>query len=154
MAKFVEWSQDLSVGLEEIDAQHKLLIDLINDMHDAISQQKGTDAVAGILTQLFDYTRIHFAVEESLMRIFGYPAYQEHKLQHDQLIRKLRKLQEKADSSTAPVAFELMHLLKIWLTKHIMDTDKKYEAYFLQAGASPRLKSKSWISRMWDHLSD
>ena len=84
MAKFVEWSDVLSVGIEEIDAQHKVLVDLVNEMHQAIHQRRGSDAVREILAQLADYTRIHFAVEESLMRILGYPGYDDHKAEQEE----------------------------------------------------------------------
>ncbi|MEW8498684.1 MAG: hemerythrin domain-containing protein, partial [Candidatus Thiodiazotropha taylori] len=69
MGKFVEWSDALSVGIEEIDEQHKMLVDLVNKMHEAIHQRHGSDVVKSILGDLAEYTRIHFAVEESLMRI-------------------------------------------------------------------------------------
>ncbi len=36
MARFVEWSDELSVGVEEIDEQHKVLVGLVNEMHEAI----------------------------------------------------------------------------------------------------------------------
>ena len=152
MAKFVEWSDVLSVGIEEIDSQHKVLVAMVNEMHDAIHKRRGSDAVRGILGKLADYTRIHFAVEESLMRILGYPGYDEHKEQHEELIANMQDLQHKVEKGTTAIGFELMHFLKIWLTKHIMESDQRYAEYFIQAGAKPRLKKKSWASRLWDHL--
>lgn len=152
MTKFVEWSDVLSVGIEEIDSQHKVLVGLVNEMHDAIHQRRGSDAVRGILNRLADYTRIHFAVEESLMRILGYPEYDEHKVQHEELIGNMQELQHKVETGTTAIGFELMHFLKIWLTKHIMESDQRYAEFFIQAGAKPRFKKKSWASRLWDHL--
>jgi hemerythrin len=58
--RFVEWSDDLSVGIEEIDNQHKVLVDLVNEMHAAIQQRKGSEAVQRVLSKLADYTRIHY----------------------------------------------------------------------------------------------
>ena len=89
MAKFVEWSDDLSVGIEEIDSQHKVLVDLVNQMHEAIHQRHGSDVVIDILNQLTDYTRIHFAVEESLMRILNYPGYEDHRDVHEELVQHI-----------------------------------------------------------------
>lgn len=152
MTKFVEWSDVLSVGIEEIDAQHKVLVGMINEMHEAIHERRGSDAVHGVLTKLGDYTRIHFAVEESLMRILGYPGYDEHKELHEELIANLQDLQHKVDTGKTAIGFELMHFLKIWLTKHIMESDQQYAEFFINAGAKPRLRKKSWTSRLWDHL--
>lgn len=150
MSKFVEWSNDaLSVGIEEIDEQHKVLVELINRMHDAIHKRHGSDVVKGILAELADYTRIHFTVEESLMRILNYPGYEEHKEIHEELLNHVIELKEKVESGKTAIGFELMHFLKNWLTKHIMEEDMQYSGFFLAAGAKPKLEKKSWIKRLW-----
>ena len=69
MSTFIEWSNELSVGIEEIDAQHKVLVDLLNQTHEAIQQRYTAQVTNDIIDQLGEYTRVHFAVEESLMRI-------------------------------------------------------------------------------------
>ena len=152
MGQFIAWSDVLSVGIDEIDAQHKVLVGLVNQMHEAIHERHGSDVVRGILTKLADYTKIHFAVEESLMRILGYPGYDEHKVQHEELIHSMLDLQEKVDSGKTAIGFELMHFLKIWLTKHIMESDQDYGSYFVEAGIKAKFKKKSWAGRLWDHL--
>ena len=150
MRNFIEWSDDdLSVGIEEIDAQHKILVGLVNRMHQAIHERHGSDVVKGILAELADYTRIHFAVEESLMRIFGYPGYEEHKEMHEELLQNVHELQEKVESGKTAIGFELMHFLRNWLTKHIMDEDMQYSGYLIAAGAQPHVQKKSWIKRLW-----
>jgi hemerythrin len=152
MGKFVEWSDVLSVGIEEIDAQHQVLVGLVNEMHEAIRLHHSSDVVHGILNKLAEYTRIHFAVEESLMRILDYPDYETHKTQHEGLIQAVQDLQQKVDSGKASVGFELMHFLKVWLTKHIIESDKEYSAYFLSSGAKSKLKKKSWAARLWEGM--
>jgi hemerythrin len=149
MGKFVEWSNELSVGIEEIDEQHKVLVDLVNKMHEAIHQRHGNEVVQGILADLAEYTRIHFAVEESLMRILNYPDYDNHKEIHEELLESVSDLLEKVASGKTAIGFELMHFLKTWLTKHIMEEDKQYTGFFLKAGAQPTLSKKSWIQRLW-----
>ncbi len=149
MSNFVEWSDTLSVGIEEIDEQHKVLVDLVNQMHEAIHQRHGSDVVIGILGTLAEYTRIHFAVEESLMRILNYPGYEQHKEIHEELLHTVQDLQEKVASGKRSIGFELMHFLKTWLTKHIMEEDMQYSGFFLKAGAQPTLGKKSWIKRLW-----
>lgn len=146
---FVQWNDTLSVGIEEIDEQHKVLVSLLNEMHDAISEQKGSSVVEEILAKLSEYARIHFAVEESLMRILNYPDYETHKGHHDELVQQVLDLQEQVRSGKAAISFQLMHFLKVWLTKHIMVEDQGYSEHFLSAGASSTLKRKSWIERLW-----
>jgi hemerythrin len=152
MARFVEWSDVLSVGIEEIDVQHQVLVGLVNEMHEAIRLRHANEVVHGILNKLAEYTRIHFAVEESLMRILDYPDYEGHKAQHEELIRSVIDLQEKVNNGKASVGFELMHFLKVWLTKHIIESDKEYGSYFLASGARPKLKKRSWAARLWEGI--
>ena len=149
MSNFVEWDDTLSVGIEEIDEQHKVLVDLVNKMHEAIHQRHGSDVVIGILSDLTEYTRIHFAVEESLMRILNYPDYDNHKQVHEELLHTVADLQDKVASGKKSIGFELMHFLKTWLVKHIMEEDMQYSGFFLEAGAQPKLGKKSWISKLW-----
>jgi len=152
MGKFIEWSNVLSVGIDEIDTQHQVLVDLVNEMHEAIHARQGSEVVQDVLGKLADYTKIHFAVEESLMRILGYPGYEEHKAQHEELIHTMADLQHKVQTGKTAIGFELMHFLKIWLTKHIMESDMQYGEYFVEAGLKPKFRKKSWATKLWDHL--
>jgi hemerythrin len=152
MGKFIEWSDVLSVGIDEIDAQHQVLVDLVNEMHEAIHARHGSEAVQDVLGKLADYTKIHFAVEESLMRILGYPGYEEHKAQHEELIHSMVDLQHKVETGKTAIGFELMHFLKIWLTKHIMESDQQYSHFFMEAGLKPKFQKRGWATKLWDHL--
>ncbi len=147
MTNFIEWSDEFSVGIQEIDEQHKVLIDLLNDLHDAITNRRAADVTDNILKRLDDYVHIHFAVEESLMRILHYPEYKQHKLKHDELIDQLTKLNKKLEAGRASISFELMYFLKMWLTKHILEIDKRFGPYFIQQGIKPKLYSARWTSR-------
>ncbi len=152
MPKLVEWSDELSVGIQEIDEQHKVLVGLLNQLHDAIHQRHGSDAARKILDELADYTRIHFAVEESLMRVLEYPGYEAHKQQHEDLIQQLVDLKEKLDAGGHSISFELLHFLKVWLTKHILESDKEYSPHFLSSGVKASWHKKSWVGKLWGSL--
>jgi hemerythrin len=153
MGKFVEWSNELSVGIEEIDSQHKVLVDLLNEVHEAIQQGRTVEVTKSIIDRLDEYTRVHFAVEESLLRILHYQDYDRHKEDHDKLIAQLGDLRTKLDKGKGSIGFELVFFLKGWLTKHIMEGDKRYAAYLLAQGVKPELsKSASWARRFWHSL--
>ncbi|MBL8260291.1 MAG: hemerythrin family protein [Candidatus Competibacteraceae bacterium] len=149
MSKFVEWSNELSMGLEEIDAQHQILVDLLNEIHEAIQQRQGIEAARNIIGRLDEYARVHFAVEESLMRILHYPEYDKHREEHDQLIEQLNGFRDKLAEGKGSLNFELAHFLKLWLTRHIMEVDKRYVAHFLAQGIRPELAKSSWKQRFW-----
>ncbi len=148
----IDWSDELSVGIQEIDDQHQFLVELLNKLHRAIHQRQGTAAAQAILVELADYTRIHFAVEESLMRILGYPGYADHKQQHDHLIEEIGELQEKLESGKKSITFELLHFLRIWLTRHIMEEDQQYSPFFLSRGAVATGDKASIAGRLWKSL--
>jgi hemerythrin len=152
MVRFVEWSNELSVGIEEIDAQHKVLVDFLNQIHEAIQQRHGAEVTSVIIERLSEYTRIHFAVEESLMRILHYPEYERHKEEHDRLIEQLNGFRTKLETGKGSISFELAHFLKVWLTKHIMEADKHYTPHFLEQGIRPELSKQSWVKKLWHSL--
>lgn len=145
----VEWNDELSVGIQEIDEQHKILVNLLNDLNIAITEHHGTQESQRILAELIDYTRIHFAVEESLMRILDYPNYEIHKEHHELLIQQIHQLNDKLTNDHKAISFELLHFLKKWLTKHIMEEDKEYTPFLLSKGVKASYEKKSWMSRLW-----
>ncbi len=154
MSKFMEWSAALSVGVDELDSQHKVLVGLVNELHEALTQGREREVLDAVLTRLVEYTRIHFAVEESLMRLLGYPGLDAHMEEHRALIARLNALRRKADAGDATVSIELMDFLKLWLTSHIMESDQRYARHFVEVGVAPTLRQRSQSARFWDHLRD
>ncbi|GHD56687.1 bacteriohemerythrin [Jeongeupia chitinilytica] len=152
MQPLVEWHDGLSVGIQEIDEQHKVLVDLLNELYDAIREHHGREASVAILARLADYTRIHFTVEESLMRILGYPEYDEHKVHHESLIAQLQAFQQRVADGDA-ITFELLHFLRNWLTKHIQEGDTRYTEFFLSRGAQRNWQKKGWLDRFWSGIA-
>ena len=99
MEQLLAWTDDLSVGIEEIDRQHKELVNILNELHEAITQRRASSACVAILDELIEYTRVHFTVEESLFRILGYPGYGPHHQEHEKLIEQIVGLQRKIKRS-------------------------------------------------------
>ena len=151
--EFLAWSDELSVGIQEIDEQHKILAGLPNCLFNEAILNKGDPAVIeSILNELVQYTQIHFSVEESLFRIFNYPEADIHQQHHNQLKKEVFEIKNKFTSGAA-VDLDLMHLLREWLTKHIMIEDKQYTQFFLSKGLKANWpKSRSWIGKIWDSM--
>jgi hemerythrin len=143
----VQWSDKYTVGIPEIDEQHKTLFDLIDKIHCAIFEHKGTEVCVGVLDELIDYTRIHFALEQSLMHMGGYPEYEAHCTLHRALVAEVESMQSKIHSGSAAISFELLHFLRNWLSKHILGEDKKYSEFFAQHGHN---SFHSWAERSND----
>jgi len=148
----IEWTDKLSIGIEEIDEQHKVLVNLLNRLHAAIIQRNDTEVLEEILDELAQYTVIHFSVEESLMRIFNYPDYEEHKQHHKELTLQVVELKEKIRKEKLSISIEVLMFLRHWLTHHILVDDKKYEPFFVQHGLQKTWSERSWAGKIWDNL--
>jgi hemerythrin len=125
-----KWSSDLSVGIEEFDSHHKRLIQLINDLNDAISAGNEATATREVLTELTNYTMYHFFAEEEAMQKYGYPGYQQHRQEHIALIEKTLGFVQDWHRGETGLGREVLEFLKGWLMHHILHTDKKYIPFF------------------------
>ena len=130
----VKWGPQYSVGIDRIDDQHKIWIELINALHDAMSQGKGHEIVARVYKEMIDYTRTHFGEEERLMRATGFPGYAAHKALHDQFIRDIGTRLGGEHAGAAKATLDTMSTLRDWLVNHIQKTDRAFVPHFLGNG--------------------
>ncbi len=149
---FIEWNDKLSVGIQEIDEQHKRLVELANRLNVALLSKTGDDEaseVLDVLDKLIEYTRTHFVVEESLMRILGYPDYEEHKQHHEALVLKVLAFRKRLQEDHRIGRVELMEFMRDWLVNHIMKEDILYSEHFIAHGAQRKWLKPSWFKRFW-----
>jgi hemerythrin len=128
------WSDKLSVGIAEIDAHHKGLINIVNQLHDAIRTGKGDLELGVILDQLIDYTGYHFSYEESLMQPSKFPGQSVHEAEHKALLDQVLDLQAKFKKGQTGLSMRVINFLKDWLTNHMLGEDKKLGEYLTQQG--------------------
>ncbi len=125
----LEWSDKLSVNIEEIDAQHKKLIDLINKLNDAWKEDFKREDVRSVFMELIEYTKYHFTSEEKYMEENNYPDLEAHKKQHQSFVNKLNKLQSKCSFNSKEAYTDLLSFLSNWVVVHIMHSDQEYVPY-------------------------
>lgn len=130
----ITWENSYSVKVKVIDNQHQKLVGLINELYDGMNQGKGREASGKTLDELISYTRTHFAYEEQLFKIHGYPTYTAHKAEHDALTAKVLDFQKQFREGKANLALPLMTFLKDWLINHIRGTDQKYSGFLNSKG--------------------
>lgn len=131
----IEWSADLSVGIDSIDEQHKKLVNMINALNDAMLTGSSNELLGKIFTGLAAYTQKHFAYEENMFAEYGYADSEKHKRQHSELIAQVVELKQNfIENPQATITTDLMQFLKRWLTNHIMKTDKEYTEFLLSKG--------------------
>ena len=128
----MQWTNEILIGIDEIDAQHRALAEGIALLESAVAKHERWSVVHSALVQLVDGLRIHFAVEESLMRIHGYPEIERHAAEHQAFAERLRQLQ--ALSLSMDVSEDTIAFVQDWKREHIVKSDKHYAAR-LPAGA-------------------
>jgi hemerythrin len=129
----IQWTQEMSVGLESIDTDHKLLLKLINQMDEGIRNKRGNDMVNAVIEALLEYTDYHFRREEVLMAACGYPDIEAHTQIHSVLRDQVAQIRDRHAGNPASIRDrEVLSFLRNWLTSHIMGRDKLY-APFLAA---------------------
>lgn len=130
------WKAEYSVGIGEIDDQHKQLVAMVNDIHEAMAEGKGRDILGEILTKLITYTKQHFASEEALMEKHGFPDFPAHKVSHAKMTKRVLELQKEFEQSDVKHSIEVARFLQQWLNKHILETDKQYSSFLKNKGVS------------------
>ncbi len=128
------WSEVYSVGIGVIDMQHKNLVKIINDLHQAMIAGRGKAELGKIISSLVSYTKAHFKTEETFMESHLYPEYAGHKTQHEQLTKTVIEFQGRFEKNEVGLTVEVMDFLKNWLSKHILGTDKKYVPFLNSKG--------------------
>lgn len=128
------WLEKYNINVDQIDVQHKKLVRLLNELASAMSNGEGKTVLEDILTQLIDYTIVHFKDEESYFDKIDYPQADKHRNEHKDLVEQVMQFKDNYDSGKAGLTIELMLFLKEWLIKHICDTDKEFGNALNRAG--------------------
>lgn len=127
----MQWTEDLSVGVEMIDNQHKELFNRINELVAAIKQSQCKYKIGDVIKFLEDYIAFHFGEEEKYMNKYNYHGYQAHKAQHEKFIKnflELKKELPKLEGGTKPGSYDLSvatnQIVVEWILEHIAKVDK------------------------------
>jgi hemerythrin len=124
MTKFI-WTDQLSVGIEVIDQQHRRIVEYINQLDDARSDGRAREEIGYLINDLVDYTISHFGFEESLQEEANYPFFKSHKKVHELFAQRVADYQARFDKGE-DIAKGLNSLLVTWLFNHIKRDDTDY----------------------------
>lgn len=122
---WISWDDTLKTGHPGMDADHKALAGLFNQLADAVEKRKETDFYGGMLDSIIAYAQTHFDREERLMAEHGYPKLDQHKAEHTMLISQALNYRATfaRDAAESPVA--VAHFPEVWLAFHILFSDKE-----------------------------
>ena len=127
--KDLVWDHVLSVGVDEVDDDHRKLVNLFNMLNHSVTEGDDPEYLAAVLDELINCTAWHFSHEERLMLKHGYEGLAEHKEEHKELVKSAKELQQKILQAGNLVATEDIEFLERWLTEHILTTDMRMGAY-------------------------
>lgn len=122
----VEWQEYLSIGVADIDHQHKLLFDKFNALLAACQKESGTDEVNQLFSFLSAYVVIHFSDEERLMQRLGFPDFQKHRDLHQEFSLQVAALKERLmnEGPTRSLVGTICLTINGWLIEHISVMDR------------------------------
>jgi hemerythrin len=130
----VEWSDTYSLGIEQIDEQHRHLLSLLNETYDMfVADGKKVD-IETLLDELINYATYHLYAEEQLMSQIDYTWAEEHLIEHADFIRRVKIHQKDFYSGRKTLSLELIVFLQEWLLEHIFISDKALAEALIQRG--------------------
>ena len=129
----IEWTEDLSVGIPELDYQHKGLLTIINKLVDHRNSSIYSEAVSSIFSGLTNYIKQHFSLEEEMMEKHGFSGLGEHRKQHIRFLREMVSMMAKPDHLTVE---DLLNFLLKWFESHVRHDDQDYGRFFAEKGVS------------------
>ncbi len=134
--KEITWTTDLSVDIELIDEQHKMLIKHLSDLNESLKSGKGPAKIATTLNFLIDYTDFHFSAEEKHMEANNYPELDAHIKLHKSFKTTLANLEEELEEegATKMLADSIDTLLVKWLFEHIRTIDVAFGKFLKDKG--------------------
>lgn len=125
----MEWNADNSVGIEEIDRQHRELFRLFGLIKEAIATDQGWSAIHYGLVEVKRFALFHFQFEEALMRLYGFPECTQHAEAHETMLQKLESTEHKSLQETTKE--EILKFLRDWMVDHIQGADRSYARHIL-----------------------
>jgi hemerythrin-like metal-binding protein len=131
IVELIKLEDTLKLDIPEIDTQHETLIMLINQLHGTMLQGADRVPLVGLLLQLLEYARTHFAYEEQFMSQYNYLGYEAHKSEHNSFVRHLVDLSKRYKNGELQLSFavDVVLELKDWATVHIEKSDKPLCAF-------------------------
>ena len=133
MAAF-KWKEEYNLNIEEIDKQHKKLMEIGERAYDIAIIDDGYDRYDEIMTiidELLEYTKYHFEYEENMLKEYNYNHVHDQAEAHEIYVNKINQVasREDIDDNQRKIILEIIDFLSEWISKHIMIADRGYAVF-------------------------
>lgn len=145
----IVWREQMSVGNDLIDQDHRYLVCLINSIELAMRHQEDSDALLSFVGELVHYTHFHFEREERIQKKMLYPQAGTHREVHQEILAHIGELQADVreyhehvrdgtlvEGERELVIQRVMLLLREWVLDHVLKHDKRMEPYLRKLPAN------------------
>ena len=133
---FIEWTDELSIGIKEIDEQHKNLIELANSLCKKIELVDNHDMVQKAFDIFITQSKIHYKEEEDLMTKHNYPRSGSHIGEHNELLQKVKSVSYLCSVNDQTVISSLTTIFSGYFTHHFHGEDKSLAIYLNSRGVT------------------
>lgn len=131
------WDERLAVGHPQLDADHRILIAILNQLQDAIETGQSRDVIGSVINVLAEFAEHHFTREERAMELAGFPGCEAHARIHRSIEAEVYSVRDRYRAGEqGALDEEALDLLRKWLTEHISVADKSYGPWMEKAEAS------------------
>jgi hemerythrin-like metal-binding protein len=128
----MQWTSAYETGIVEIDQQHQTIVGLVTEFEAAIHANASWDRLYPLIARARDYAKFHFAVEESLMQILGYPRTSAHRSEHRFVLERIADLEQGVLRKS--ILEELAPQFRTWLLSHFLESDRHFAGFARAAG--------------------
>lgn len=130
----IEWNESFILGIDEIDQQHRSIVENFTKLSTAVQEGKGTEVLADLADFLVDYAQLHFATEERFMVEYDYPRIDEQRREHEDFKRDSDELRKRIGEGgvSRELALEQTGRMVRWVINHVRNHDRDMVAYILK----------------------
>ncbi len=121
----LEWRDEFRTGIEGVDYEHEKLLAEINAVYELIGASGERERVIDGLGEIYGSISAHFALEEQMMKRHGYPAYREHKADHDRLLDEIQQISDEFEASAELDEADFKRRLADWFQVHFATHDAR-----------------------------
>ncbi|NNJ91628.1 MAG: hemerythrin family protein [Gammaproteobacteria bacterium] len=130
----ITWSDEYSVGVSELDNQHKKIIALINELNASREISSRSEKLHNILGRIIIYAQNHLDYEENLLRKNAYPDFENHLRKHQDYKLKVSDFAVDILEYREDLPEKLLNYLNQWWMDHILKEDMQYKPFFEEKG--------------------
>jgi hemerythrin-like metal-binding protein len=127
----IEWRDEFSIGLPDVDHEHREMISMINALHESLGPAVDGDRVVAALGEIHARIAAHFALEEREMHRLDYIAFLDHKADHERLLDDILDIMDSVEATAGYDPVKFGRRLSKWFTEHFRTHDARLHRWLV-----------------------